>query len=1290
MVRRRRSFVFAACALLAGASPTLRAQLLDNLSAFTDRFEVSEKNPGSFQGPKAIAVQDFDGDGRPDFATANTDGRISVFFHQEGSSFVEVTIETGAITLRDIAAANWTADLLPDIAVTAPVEGKLFFVRNRGARSFEPPEDIPTWSFARNLAAGDFDGDGIQDLLVAGSGLGVREYRGLKEGGLRPVADLPALDAVLLQAPTLKPVYTLETYRLPGSARDEVIAVNADGVFAGGIRGAALLSLGESGALEVRGSVPLPRDARSLVTGVLTRPAAEAGPVDLVTLHTSSLEEIQVHRGVPGPERFETAFHQRLPVPGGPRAAVIVDLDGDGWNDLGVVVRNRNRVTTYRNVNGTLELAYEAPVGNSPRGIARADFDGDGKSDVAVINRTSADVSVLHGLEGIAGFSMLDQVYLADGEVSGLALSDLNGDGRGDVVQTHRASGDLSVRLAGPGGRLDAPAFFPMGLRPSSLVLTDIDGDGHADVVTGSLVDQSGVLSIRLGNGSGSFGPLRSIPFSNLHPGSFLFNVRAFDLDRDGVLDLAVGVYDCSGSRIVFLQGKGGGDFAESNVFPFPLARGVGLADFDGDGDADFAAVSAMGELAVVENRGNILRDPALVKTSYLDLRRLSLFPVGLAVSQVDGDSDPDLIIPTSSGILTYLGGDGLQFSPQAGFPSGGSAGAFYSAYDAVVADFNRDGKDDLAVACQQGSCVTLYLGAADGKPLDGRSSRSFRVPSSEVLASGDIDGDGATDLAGSGEFLWTALSSRKPRPGKPPVRDRGRQSIQGVVINEILAIDNDFGSPLPEDAGKSPDWVEIYNGSPLSSLLGRWQLILRVPGVEAREFLFPDAAVLQPGEHRLVVFSAERRTPYHTGFKLPGDGATLELLDGSSRVIDIVKYPRQFEDVSYGRFEDGLPAFAFHVQPSPGRANVYAGSVPPQVELAGVDPASPSAPEAITFLARGMDDTGFASVSVHYRVRGVGGVQGEARRAELEDVTSHEEETSGVRTFKGQILEGLTPGILEFYLEAADQSGQAVTAPESASFHDGQPGDGDEAPALFRMPVGASEGDPPRLRLSEVVARNETGLKDESGAHPDWVEIQNCSGFAVNLSRFSLARDLATSEGAYSFPSIQLEPGAFFIVYCDGDAEDGVQHAPFSLDGEGDRLFLIHRGVPGAGAPLDQAPLLIDAVAFGPQEPDVAWARAECGSGWSSRLPTPSAHNAPALVARGDVNVDERLDLADPVSLLGHLFRGVPAACPAAGEVNGDGKIDLTDAVVLLIGLFQGGPAPAGGAVPSARCGSP
>src|SRR5688500_883883 len=200
---------------------------------------------------------------------------------------------------------------------------------------------------------------------------------------------------------------------------------------------------------------------------------------------------------------------ERFHVDGEPRDAELTDFDDDGWNDVVTIIRDADKVQAYRNVEGALLLSAEVPVGRSPREIALADFNNDQCGDFVVVNRQSYDVSVLLGCGADAvGFQKLNQTYPVDGEVAGLLLGDLNRDGRADILQLHRASSEVSVRLSGTAGQMSVPAFFATGIQPNGFEIADVNGDGKLDAITANLGNEgaAGTLSILLGNGLGGFG----------------------------------------------------------------------------------------------------------------------------------------------------------------------------------------------------------------------------------------------------------------------------------------------------------------------------------------------------------------------------------------------------------------------------------------------------------------------------------------------------------------------------------------------------------------------------------------------------------------------------------------------------------------------------------------------------------------------------------------------------------------------------------------------------------------
>ena len=64
-------------------------------------------------------------------------------------------------------------------------------------------------------------------------------------------------------------------------------------------------------------------------------------------------------------------------------------------------------------------------------------------------------------------------------------------------------------------------------------------------------------------------------------------------------------------------------------------------------------------------------------------------------------------------------------------------------------------------------------------------------------------------------------------------------------------------------------------------------------------------------------------------------------------------------------------------------------------------------------------------------------------------------------------------------------------------------------------------------------------------------------------------------------------------------------------------------------------------------------------------------------IFLRGDANLDESVDISDPVRVLLYLFAGGEVTCEDAADANDDERVDLTDAVFILDYLFRAGAAP-------------
>ncbi|MFN0125786.1 MAG: FG-GAP-like repeat-containing protein [Verrucomicrobiales bacterium] len=1273
----------------------LRAQLFDNLRALSNEIQVGQPRWETVEGeqifinenPKGLAAGDLDGDGKGDWMVSRLDGRLLVGWGQGDHSFLPPqVIPTPADSFRQIIIADLNNDGRLDAAAAAPLRGKIYCLFNLGARSWSAPVALNTWPGARNLCALDWDGDGLTDLMVGGSDKnvtrdfdrpwerpeippdtvqprhGVVFYKGLGAGAFEERARFIPL-ATVSQPPQdapdsfPRPVYVLEKWRPPGQSRDWLVATHALASEVYVLRSA------ENGSFIQRDIAPIGAEGtRAMVVGALTQPATS--PQRDLVLASRDLGTITVFRLRLSESDPILVRHQQLDVQGGPRSLKIADVDGDGWNDLVALSRNRDKAVVFKNTAGTLARSTESSTGASPRELAEADFDGDGRSDFVVLNRNSASLTILNaaaatpGLER-AGFSALDQSYPVEGDLAQLGLVDINADGRDDVIQLHRSSAEVSVRLSGPQGVLHDPTSYLMGSRPSAMSLADIDRDGNHDLVTANLGDElGGLMIVRLGDGLGGFGPAQSFrpptePAAPPPTGSSNFNdpqlpagvrnapeygnlyaVLPVDLDGDGILDLAAGYYDC---RIIFFKGDGNGGFTATPGFSdhelyFMTgyeARYIVAADFDQDGDQDLALAAWPGDVVVLENTGRFFEHPTATQPPYIR-HFFPRFDTGMAqardiqIVELNGDDDPDLVIGTGAGTQVLLGKSGVDFERRlyAIDDTGGPAilpvppTINFPIAAMVTGDFDGDGdSDDMASICADDGCLHILTAAND------RSARYFPAlivdaPRTTFLATGDLDGDGKTDLVGTGSTLWVALSGRRTQATLPSLPPPSNRRADGVVINEILPANTKVKvtnplEPSHFDQG-DPDCIELYNAGTLAQPVGGWILMIETPD-GTLSFPLPEAT-LPPGGRAVALCTRNRVGPWVTKFKLPESGATVSLRDTAGAVIDEATYPDMKLDESYARYSDGHPVFRVNELPDPGRTNLDNGPIEPSAELHGIDLRSFAAGQPIRFQAVAEDDIGIVGMSVQWRLRN--STTAEFTPALLFDDGQNEDGGRLDGVFAGVIESPLPEGAeIEFYLEAEDLSGEKKFIP-------GRPtatSEEDMADELYTLRIPGPNGPPRSLEISEILASNQRTVPDESGQFEDYFELRNTGQDTLSLFELEISENLFGSGGrlkfsqalsaAYPADDLTMPPGRHRLIFCDGDNGGAPTqfHSSFKLSAEnGGRLYLFRRTPAGTQE-------IVDYAFYPPLAPDVACARIGVRGPFFCLPPTPGGPNVAA-----------------------------------------------------------------------------
>jgi tRNA A-37 threonylcarbamoyl transferase component Bud32 len=287
-----------------------------------------------------------------------------------------------------------------------------------------------------------------------------------------------------------------------------------------------------------------------------------------------------------------------------------------------------------------------------------------------------------------------------------------------------------------------AHTLVPLPRRPVAPVIADVDRDGRPDLVVALAADNA--VAVLLGQPTGNFLPAAGSPFP---VGSDPIHVEVADLDGDLRPDLAV----ASGhsNSLTLLRGDGTGSLHPvGNSVPVGRnPRTVRVTDFDGDGRSDLVVANFEGEsLAVL--RGDGAWGFTAGRASPLAVGRN---PWGLVVADLDRDGSPDLAVASESGhTLDVLKGDGQGgFARTPGSPLKVGAHPF----DVTTADVNGDAKPDLISANTYDHTLTVLLGngqggfhEAPGSPLSVGGQHPRQV------VSADFDGDGRADLAVANE----------------------------------------------------------------------------------------------------------------------------------------------------------------------------------------------------------------------------------------------------------------------------------------------------------------------------------------------------------------------------------------------------------------------------------------------------------------------------------------------------------------------------------------------------------
>jgi hypothetical protein len=333
--------------------------------------------------------------------------------------------------------------------------------------------------------------------------------------------------------------------------------------------------------------------------------------------------------------------------------------------------------------------------------------------------------------------------YAVGAEPQVVVAADFNNDGQLDLATADFTSQEVSILLGKGDGTFRRAHKFSTTLGPAALGVGDFNGDGNLDIAVTEYGLGSSTVAIFLGKGDGTFaaGPVYT---SVSQP----YGITVADFNGDGHLDLAIA--NNGNNTVAVMLGNGDGTFQKPHTYHAPLPLRVLAVDLNGDGHPDLAVLAycgrnlktcASGAVEVLLNNGHgVFGNPVFFSVK-------GVGPDGIAAADLTNNGKIDLVVANNnfqaaSTVSVLLGkGDG-SFKPAVTYPVGdGPAGV-------AIADFNGDGKLDIAVANTASATVSLLYGRGNGtfKPAQELDFAANSLPID--VAAADFDGDGAPDLA--------------------------------------------------------------------------------------------------------------------------------------------------------------------------------------------------------------------------------------------------------------------------------------------------------------------------------------------------------------------------------------------------------------------------------------------------------------------------------------------------------------------------------------------------------------
>ena len=366
-------------------------------------------NLPSGNAPIGVKIVDLDGDGKPDLLVPNyTDSTISVYRNISTN---------GVLTLG----------------------------------SFAPAVNFAVGPQPRQVAVGEIDGDGKRDVVVANNGgTSVSIFRNISTPGAFTTNSF----AARVDFTTGANPHHLALVDLNGDGKLDLAIGNSGGNTLSILRNTA--TVGNITASSFATSVDFPASPQS---GGLAIGDMDGDGTPDVVLSSDSPNSISIFRNTTPVGNAAITFAAKVDfaTPSRPYGGLSIgDLDGDGKLDIAVATYEGGTVSVFRNISTTgaittnsLSPRFDLPTGGSTHAVLVVDIDGDSKSDLVAVSEYANTVAVFRNISTngtlIAGSFAPRVDFSTASNPNGVAVGDLDGDGRPDVVAATAYGNVLSI-----------------------------------------------------------------------------------------------------------------------------------------------------------------------------------------------------------------------------------------------------------------------------------------------------------------------------------------------------------------------------------------------------------------------------------------------------------------------------------------------------------------------------------------------------------------------------------------------------------------------------------------------------------------------------------------------------------------------------------------------------------------------------------------------------------------------------------------------------------------------------